>query len=68
MQKSPLLDGLSTAIFQTAGVSQDELAKLARIANCRLNGSIKNNQSDVNALLDDVNIMQAKKYANSRVT
>lgn len=50
--KSPLLDGLSTAVFPKAGVSQDELAGLIRLANCQLDVSIENDQINVNAMLD----------------
>ncbi|OTG87872.1 hypothetical protein [Acinetobacter sp. ANC 3813] len=53
--KSPLLDGLSTAVFPTAGVSQDELAKLTRLANCQLDVSIENDQINVNSMLDGAN-------------
>lgn len=50
--KSPLLDGLSTAVFPTAGVSQDELAGLTRLANCQLDISIESDQVNVNSMLD----------------
>lgn len=51
--KSPLLDGLQVATLPKSGVSQDELAKLTRNAGCQLDNSIENNQTQVNALLDD---------------
>lgn len=52
--KSPLLDGLLTATFPMAGVSQDDLAKLIRLAGCELDNSIEINQGNVNAMLDSV--------------
>lgn len=52
--KSPLLDGLLTATFPMAGVSQDDLAKLIRLAGCQLDSSIEINQSNVNTMLDSV--------------
>ena len=38
--KSPLLDGLLTVTFPMAGVSQDELARLIRLAGYELTNSI----------------------------
>lgn len=52
--KSPLLDGLLTATFPMAGVSQDELAGLIRLAGCELNDSIEINQNNVNVMLDSI--------------
>ena len=52
--KSPLLDGLLTATFPMAGVSQDELVGLIRLAGCQLDNSIEINQSNVNTMLDSV--------------
>mgnify|MGYP003531114645 FL=1 len=37
-----------------AGVSQDDLAKLIRLAGCQLDSSIEINQSNVNTMLDSV--------------
>lgn len=52
--KSPLLDGLLTATFPMAGVSQDELAGLIRLAGCELEDSIEINQNNVNSMLDSI--------------
>jgi len=48
--KSPLLDGLLTATFPMAGVTQDDLARLIRVADCKLIDSIEINQKNINTI------------------
>lgn len=58
--KSPLLDGLSAAIFPTIGVTQSDLSSRTYIGSCRLHiDSIKNNQDQVNVMLDDAGAANA---------
>lgn len=58
--KSPLLDGLLTVAFPTAGVSQDDLAGLTHLASYRRNDSIESDHNIVNTMFDDANADDAE--------